>query len=249
MLDSRSEYEWMAQAEESLWWYRSLHHLVADALAAHPAGTGLRILDAGCGTGGLMQFLSRRGFRHLEGIDLSPWAIKTCHARRLQARIDDLQELRTANGRWDAIICNDALSYMSLEKCATVVRSLAERLDSGGLLIINLPAFACLGGRHDEAVGTVHRFRPEELRSLMHSAGLKRQELRCWPFLLSPAILATRLADRAAACLGYRGVRPEFRRPPRWLNECLTRMVHWEIRLMSHPPFGSSVFGVAQKAP
>lgn len=247
MLNSRAEYEWMAQAEESLWWYRTLHNLVANALATHPAGTAARVLDAGCGTGGLLQFLRRRGFRHLEGFDLSPWAIETCRLRGLQVWHDDLKSLRNVTGQWDALICADTLSYLTPPERTRAVQSLAERLSPGGLFIINLPAFACFGGRHDEAVGTVRRFHPDEVRATLRDAKLHLQEMRGWPLLLSPAILAARLADRAAARLGYRGARPESRTPTRWINECLATLTRWEVRFIPRSRFGSSIFSVARK--
>lgn len=247
MLDSRAEYEWMAQAEESLWWYRTLHGLVAEALSMHPAGTNARILDAACGTGGLMQSLRRRGFGHLEGFDLSPWAIETCRTRGLHVWQDDLKSLARTKGRWEAIVCTDALSYIAPPERTRVVQSLAECLSPGGLFILNVPAFACFGGRHDEAVGTVSRFEPDDFRAVLRDAKLELREMRCWPFLLSPAILGARLADRAAARLGYRGARPEFRTPARWINECLTALTRWEVRFMPSPRFGSSIFGVGSK--
>ena len=44
------EYELMDAAEGRMWWYRALHVRLCDALA----GVRGRVLDAGCGTGGLL---------------------------------------------------------------------------------------------------------------------------------------------------------------------------------------------------
>lgn len=46
-----AEYTLMDAAEERMWWYRALHARLLDTLADIPAGP---VLDAGCGTGGLL---------------------------------------------------------------------------------------------------------------------------------------------------------------------------------------------------
>ena len=55
----RGEYERLAAAEERMWWFRALHrNLIRIWSATAPAGAGEgrnpRLLDAGCGTGGLL---------------------------------------------------------------------------------------------------------------------------------------------------------------------------------------------------
>jgi SAM-dependent methyltransferase len=49
------EYDLMDRAEEELWWYRALHARLLEALSS----TRGRVLDAGCGTGGLLRKLAR----------------------------------------------------------------------------------------------------------------------------------------------------------------------------------------------
>src|SRR3954449_5277748 len=45
-----AEYALMDAAEEHMWWYRALHRRMLDALV----GVHGAVLDAGCGTGGLL---------------------------------------------------------------------------------------------------------------------------------------------------------------------------------------------------
>src|SRR6478672_8830430 len=48
-----AEYDRMDAAESSMWWYRALHRRLIAALA----DAGGAVLDAGCGTGGLLAHL------------------------------------------------------------------------------------------------------------------------------------------------------------------------------------------------
>ena len=53
-----AEYDLMDAAEDGMWWYRALHaHVIATLAKAPGLGPGCRVLDAGCGTGGLLMRL------------------------------------------------------------------------------------------------------------------------------------------------------------------------------------------------
>ena len=57
----RREYQRLAELDRRLWWFRGLHAQMLTALA-RPAlrWDGMRLLDAGCGTGGLLATLADR---------------------------------------------------------------------------------------------------------------------------------------------------------------------------------------------
>ncbi|MGH2355899.1 MAG: class I SAM-dependent methyltransferase, partial [Chloroflexota bacterium] len=66
-----AEYEAMYRLEDTLWWYTGMRRIAASALGERLAAgrPGQRLLDAGCGTGGNVRWLS--GFGRTYGIDLS----------------------------------------------------------------------------------------------------------------------------------------------------------------------------------
>src|SRR5262245_36654532 len=76
----RAEYARMFEAEERQWWYAGMRAisltLLEDALPARP---GLRILDAGCGTGNNLLHFARLG--RPVGLDLSEDALRFCRSR------------------------------------------------------------------------------------------------------------------------------------------------------------------------
>src|SRR5262245_19681279 len=95
MLTRPREYEAMRAAEDGLWWYRNLNRLVVAAIRRRfPARApgDLRILDAGCGTGGLLRHLVSLGYTNYEGFDLSPHALELATASGLKLRLLDLKD-------------------------------------------------------------------------------------------------------------------------------------------------------------
>ena len=58
MLNKKEEYKKMSIVEQSHWWYKILHKLVLDTLIQHLPSKDSIILDAGCGSGGLINYLN-----------------------------------------------------------------------------------------------------------------------------------------------------------------------------------------------
>lgn len=54
MLAKEKEYIKMAKAERNHWWYRNLHYLVLDTIKNRFSRRDIAIIDAGCGTGGVI---------------------------------------------------------------------------------------------------------------------------------------------------------------------------------------------------
>jgi amino acid adenylation domain-containing protein len=72
------------------------------------AGTGARVLDAGCGTGLAGQLLAARGYRNVEGLDLSSGMLreagaKGCYNALYQHALGDTLDLPSA--AYDAVLC------------------------------------------------------------------------------------------------------------------------------------------------
>src|SRR5258708_9569580 len=75
------EYRKMAEVEDAMWYYRVLHRHVGRSLARHLSATA-RVLDAGCGTGGLLRHLhAARPAWRLTGLDFSPLACELARER------------------------------------------------------------------------------------------------------------------------------------------------------------------------
>src|SRR5437773_8044299 len=80
----REQYAIMARREERHWWYTGMRKVALAVLDRHLAGRhGLRILDAGCGTGGTT--IELRRFGEVVGVDLAWGALAPARRRGLTA--------------------------------------------------------------------------------------------------------------------------------------------------------------------
>jgi SAM-dependent methyltransferase len=248
MIGLSAEYEKMFRLEGQLWWYRILHERVEAALHQHFGNRrDVRILDAGCGTGGLLNFLRQRGYTDLRGIDGSADAVAFCQERNLPVTLVDLNKLTDfePEAQYEVIICNDVFCYFNDPDLPRLVAQIAPRLESTGILVSNNNAFAVFRGQHDLAVGSIRRFVLTDLERLMTPVGLQIQAATYWSFVLSPMILLMRQWQNWQLRRGWcrhDDVNSDVYMPPAWLNNALYRVVRAEQKLLPRTPFGSSLF-------
>jgi len=248
MISHSEEYEKMFRVEGQLWWYRILHERVGMALQQH---FGLRrdiqILDLGCGTGGLLDFLRRHGYTYLRGIDGSADAVSFCRERNLPVSQMDLKELNNLEPLeyYDAIVCNDVFCYFTDADLSGLIEQIARRLKPTGILITNNNAFSVFRGQHDLAVGSTRRFVRADFDRLLVPGGLQIHTATYWSLALSPLILLMRQWQNWQLRSGWRSKdnpHSDVYLPPAWLNETLYRIVHIEQKWFPRTPFGSSLF-------
>src|SRR5437879_1087512 len=102
----RREYELMHAVEERMWWYRGLHANLISALAA--AG-GAPILDAGCGTGGLLRRLAGKP---TYGLDIEPLAAQLAAEKsRMPVCVGSVDRLPFPAASFGAIVSADVLAH------------------------------------------------------------------------------------------------------------------------------------------
>ena len=253
MIDRSEEYGKMFRLEGQLWWYRILHERVETALH-HQFGTrrDIRILDVGCGTGGLLSFLRGRGYVDLRGFDGSVDAVAFCQQRDLPVTLINLNELTTfePDAQCDVIICNDVFCYFNDADLSCLMGNLALRLKSDGILISNNNAFNVFRGQHDVAVGSTRRFVRSDFERFLAPTKLRILTATYWSLVLSPLILLMRQWQNWQLRSGRRkheDAESDVYMPPAWLNELLYRTVHAEQKLLPRTPFGSSLFITANQ--
>jgi SAM-dependent methyltransferase len=240
----------MAQVEQELWWYQALHSLVLNSIRKYFPDPDISIIDAGCGTGGLLLFLQARGYTDIQGFDLSKDAVRFCRQRKLSVDRDRLQNIATryALASTNVIISNDTLYFLTEQERAAFVLHCFQLLKPDGLLLLNLPALKAFRGIHDLSVGIQHRFSKSDIPTLFMQCDFHLVQQIYWPLFLSPLIYLTRLRQRITMRFAtHFDVRSDIDIPKPFLNMCLLGITHCENRWLRSKPWGSSLFVVAQK--
>jgi len=232
-----AEYELMDAAEARMWWYRALHARVRDALA----GIDGRVLDAGCGTGGLLSALAGRSGLDLTGLEPSAFGARRSrqksHARIVRGTINALP---FAPASFDAAVTADVLCHAAVNPAAAL-HELRRVLRPGGRLLVNMPAYAWLLSAHDRRVHNVLRQNRAQLRAMLADAGFVRICVRYWNGLLLPLMVAQRkLLARGG------GAASDVALFPPWLDAILYAITDLERRLPFSLPAGGSVLATAE---
>ena len=178
------------------------------------------------------------------GTDLSYEAIAFCRQRGLDRIFrGTVINVPIRDGAIDGIVCLDALYHRQVSNDLTALREFYRLLKPGGMLVMNLPAFAFLNGSHDRAVHTRERYTVHQLRDRLQGAGFQVFRLTYRNLLLFPILLVKRGWDR------HRVGASDLSLLSGWLNTFLFRISQFESWVLEHTdlPLGTSVFCVAKK--
>jgi SAM-dependent methyltransferase len=232
------EYARMDAAEGSMWWYRALHARMADALS----GIEGDVLDAGCGTGGLLAFLgARRPGLRLVGLEWQAAAAGRA-ARKSGAAIvrGSVNALPFRDASFDAALAADVLCHRAVNP-EQALSELKRSLRRGGTLVVNMPAYTWLMSAHDRHVHNARRQNARELRKMLTASGFVRVEIRYWNSLLLPLMVAQRKLR------GRHDSASDVSRFPPLLDATLHAVTEVERRLPVAVPAGGSVLATATR--
>jgi SAM-dependent methyltransferase len=235
-----AEYTLMDQAESTMWWYRALHARIADALA----GTTGRVLDAGCGTGGLLARL-----RHLPGIERHGLEYDATAAPRAAAKSGativrgSINALPYADARFAAIVSADVLCHDAVDP-PTALAELRRVLAPGGLLVLNMPSYQWLLSAHDRQVHNARRTTATALARDLAAAGFAQIRARYWNTLLLPLMILQR---RVLARDNHGQTKSDVAAFPPWIDATFHALTAIERRIPLPLPAGGSILATARK--
>jgi SAM-dependent methyltransferase len=213
-----------------------------DALADEAGVTATsRVLELGCGSGGLGCLLVQRTGCELLGIDWSPAAIRLAAARasdhglagRARFRLGDLRRLELADGAYDVLLTIDSLQFADHRLLSSIAPTLAS---DGRFAALQTVLSAATNGEAD-GIPLLTRADIERIcddaglvrqRSSDHTEGLRalvERMVHCWRSDL-PRIRADIGADLASGRLAE--------------DEALLRLLHaGRLRRVLHVASGS----------
>ena len=243
-----SEYRTIYAVEDRHWWYTGMRRVTQTLLReTYGRRDDLHILDAGSGTGGAMHYLAP--FGPVTGIDLSPLALDFCRdrgfVRLAQAGVTSLP---FPDGSFDLVTSFDVLYHRAVAGPGAALAEFGRVLRPGGRLLLRLPAYDRLRGRHDTVIHTARRFTAGGLADSLAAAGFAVERLTYANTILFPLALAKRLAEPLLP--GGRAGQSDIGPNPPWLDAALSAVLGLEAVWLRRRdlPFGLSVIALARKA-
>lgn len=206
---------------------------------------GQRILEIGCGVGGIIELLGNRELIH--GLDVEPEVLAYARERFqgrpecrfdlldiTQASPDQLASLR--ENRFDSVVCINVLEHIRDDIAA--LQRMEAVLQPGGTLALLIPAHLALYGPYDKVDGHFRRYGKTYLRTILLHTNL--QVVRMHYFNAIGAMgwwVQYRLLRRSIHGQGQLGL----------MNRLLP-LVRVVEKLLK-PPFGLSLVAICRKAP
>ena len=241
----RSTFAHMAATETMHWWFvgrRSVIDAVLDQIELPQDGT---ILEAGCGTGGNLATLARRG--RITAFD--PHIDALAFAQGRYPGVDIRQgalpsELPYDEASFDLVAALDVLEHVEDDRAAA--HALVSLVRPGGWLIVTVPAHQALWGTHDRRLHHLRRYGRRQLLDLFAGCDVELVRATSFNIVLSPLAIIYRVGERG---LGMDFGNQE-RNLPEPLNAALGALFRLESVLVRRGvaiPFGLSYAAVFRR--
>lgn len=239
------EYLNIYQNEAKHFFYIGNHNLIMSLTKKFTKGSrGLKILDAGCGTGLLAKKL--KAFGQVTGIDINSEAIKFAKKRGVDARLASVTHLPFKANTFDLIVSIDVLYHEQVTDDLQALKEFKRVLKSGGIVIVKVPAYNWIRGNHDIVVQTKKRYTARELLQMTCKVGFIPQKVSYFASFLLPIAIAKRLWETYKKPKQFHS---DVVTPAQIVNNFLVLLYILEIKLLDfvNIPFGLSTFIVAKK--
>jgi len=240
------DYEYMFNIEENFWWYAGMRRIADTLLAELLDANGLKILDAGCGTGMNLVHFGNAGHSTF-GFDFSSEALSRARRRGL----GKLARASVTGIPYPPEAFDLAYSFEVIDEVVNIESALSELnrvLKPGGYLLLRLPAFDWLRSSHDDDIGTLHRFTLAEMKEKLTQSGFAVQRATYANCLLFPLVALRRLLKRVGIGSGT-----DTKPMPaglQWLDPIFLSTLKIEaaiLRAGGSLPFGLSAIVLAKK--
>ncbi len=207
---------------------------------------GRRVLEVGCGVGGILEQIGKESVELVHGIDLDTEIVEAVREKYRDrpeysfsaedlgaasaARLEELREKR-----FDTVLCVNVLEH--IEDDYGFAARLASLVVPGGRLILLVPAHPALYGKYDALDGHFRRYGKRRLREVVARCDLELESIRHFNAIGAAGWwIVYRLLRRGVHGEGQFGV----------MNRLVPLMRPVESAVP--PPFGLSLIAVGRKA-
>lgn len=239
----KHEYRQMFDKEDTLWWYRGIRLYFERAIKRTDLREDATVLDAGCGTGANLVFLSNL-FPRTFGCDLAEEAVALCTNRGLKrVLVADVNRLPFRGDTFDCILSSDVFESSEVDE-RLAISELARVTRTGGRIILSVAAYQFLISEHDRAVHSVRRYTKSRARRALSASKLEIVGMHYLFGCFFLPIMAYRLLRRLVRSPGTANPpRSDVFHPPSFINRALFGIVRLEAALsrFGHLPFGTTL--------
>jgi SAM-dependent methyltransferase len=242
------QYKYMFEAEDKHWWYSGNHeNFIGILQRKHILKNGIKVLDAGCGTGRWLQILKNTVDIIELGIDNNENAIEYSATRgNLNLMLADINNQIPDSSSFDLITAFDVIYHRDVDD-NRVINNFNNHLVNDGHLLLTVPAFNFLQSKHDQVVHTKKRYTRREIRLLLENNGFEIIKITYCVSLLFPIAVIKRLIDKVYH--SNEVSHNEIELPNRIVNHILLSIMRFENFCLKYTsfPFGLSVLALARK--
>lgn len=176
--------------EEKHWWFVARRKLFSKIITKCNLEKSSIIVDLGSGTGANLRLLKNNGFRNVQGIDSSHYAIEYCRMKNLPpVKQADICHIPIEDSTVDFILATDVLEHVDDKKA---VLEIYRILKPGGKALITVPMFKWLWGIQDELSHHKRRYKKNDIIHLFDDNKFKKLKIKYFNFFLLPYIFLIR---------------------------------------------------------
>jgi SAM-dependent methyltransferase len=243
-------YEQFARLEERHFWFRGRRNIFFDLLdqeiARRPSAGRRRILEIGCGAGGMLGPLQRYG--DVYGADIALDYLHYCRQRGFpRMACTSGYQLPFAEATFDLVALFDTIEHIPDDRA--VLAEARRVLRPGGHVFVSVPAYQFMYSQNDRVVHHQRRYTRRTLRTSLESAGLLVKKLTyfntfLFPLIL-PAVMVLKLKEKLIGLPeGQTNLNHEFIGP---VNDAFALAMSSERFWLRHMdfPFGHSLIAMA----
>ena len=240
------EYKNIFENEERHFFYVANHNIILSLIKKYlkDSHKKLKILDAGCGTGGLAKKLKK--FGEVVGVDISSDALKFAKKRGVNTKKASVTKLPLKTNTFDVVTSVDVIYHKAVKDDIRALKEIYRVLKPGGILILRVPANKWLKLAHDRHVHTRERYDKKELRNKLIKVGFRIEKLSFVNSLLLPVAATQQIwenifqSESTSSAIGPL---------PNLINKTLTHLLSIErdILLKINLPFGIGLVAVCRK--
>ena len=229
-------YEDMSRQQESHWWFRARRDILGQMLEQLPINANPSILEIGCGPGGNLEMLKSIG--ETTAVELNESAANVARkSSGIPVIVGHLPDNIDTNKKYDLVCLFDVLEHV--EHDAESLNTIKALLKKDGVLLLTLPAYQWLFGKHDRILHHYRRYNMKGICDLLDNAGFSVWYATYFNFLLFPLAVIARMMDYSSntdSSIGYDT-------PNKFLNSLLYRVFSSEKHLIGkfRIPYGNSL--------